>query len=601
MCYFATNLRINPLNVFSRRQFICNFVPVRHSALFYTPVFLLLALCARGQELWDSLTPYPKQELRAVWLTTLGGLDWPKTKAISPASRERQQRELCDLLDRMKDAGINTVLLQTRIRGSVIYPSSIEPWDVALTGQYGQDPGYDPLAFAVSEAHLRGMELHAWVVTVPAFKTDVAKKTGPKSLLATHPKLLRRHNGMYYLDPGEPATAAYIASICAEIAGNYDVDGIHLDYIRYPEQAASFPDGSTYSRYGKGQGKADWRRSNVTHIVEETHNAIRALKPWIKVSCSPVGKFSDTRRYSSRGWNAYDAVYQDAKGWLRLGCMDMLFPMMYFTGDHFYPFLIDWREGTGGRPVAPGLGIYFLSPTEKDWDLSVITRELQCSRSAGLGGQAFFRASFLADNVKGLCDYLSRAFYAYPALVPPCPWRDSEPPTAPASCARADTGPQMTELTWQTSTDNLSGGGVRYNVYASPSYPVDVSRAENLVATYLSEPHYSYNRLLGLNLAITAIDRCGNESEALQAGGGVSPVSHSEGQSLHYMPNDGQSLSLPPMPDAEYYVVTDLVGRTLLTGKWSGQVDISSLCSGVYCLRTLQRRGLSRPVGEFRK
>ncbi|MCD8302361.1 MAG: family 10 glycosylhydrolase [Prevotellaceae bacterium] len=574
---------------------------MKHSTLFHTLVFLLFALCARGQALWDTLTPYPKEELRAVWLTTLGGLDWPKTKTISTASRERQQRELCDLLDQLKSSGINTILFQTRIRGSVIYPSSIEPWDIALTGQYGQDPGYDPLAFAIREAHLRGMELHAWVVSVPAFKTDIARKMGPKSLFATHPKLLRKHSGMYYLDPGEPATAEYIASICAEIAGNYDVDGIHLDYIRYPEQASSFPDGSTYSRYGKGQAKADWRRSNVTHIVEVTRQAIRSLKPWLKVSCSPVGKYRDTRRYSSRGWNAYDAVYQDAKAWLRLGYMDMLFPMMYFTGDHFYPFLLDWGEGNGDRLVAPGLGIYFLSPKEKDWDLSVITRELQCSRSVRLGGQAFFRASFLTDNVKGLRDYLSQSFYAFPALVPSCPWLDSEPPTAPASCSRADVDSQMTELTWQSSTDNLPEGGVRYNVYASPSWPVDVSRAENLVATYLSEPHYSYNRLLGLNLAITAIDRCGNESEALQAGGGYSFASQSEGQSLHYMPHDGQSLSLPPMPEAEYYMVTDLIGRTILTGKWAEHVDISSLPRGIYRLRTLQKRGVSRPVGEFRK
>lgn len=107
-----------------------------------------------------------------------------------------------------------------------------------------------------------------------------------------------------------------------------------------------------------------------------------------------MGKYSDLSRYSSYGWNARDAVSQDAQRWLRLGWMDMLFPMMYFDGNHYYPFLADWKEHDAGRPVVPGLGIYFLNSREKNWPLLTVQRQMNVARSEGLGGQAFFRTRF---------------------------------------------------------------------------------------------------------------------------------------------------------------------------------------------------------------
>lgn len=466
---------------------------------------------------WQT-TP-PKHELRAVWVTTLGGLDWPRTKATSTIGIERQKQELCLLLDQLKACNINTVLLQTRIRGSVIYPSAIEPWDVCLTGQYDKNPGYDPLQFAIEETHRRGMELHAWVVTIPAFKVEVAKRMGKKSLLATHPELLKKHDGQYYLDPGQPGTANYLSAILSEFIGKYDIDGIHFDYIRYPENAGTFPDGPTYQKYGQGKPKSQWRRDNITAIVRRLYREVKAIKPWVVMSSSPVGKYRDTRRYSSRGWNCYDAVHQDAQGWLREGIQDALFPMMYFTGDHFYPFAIDWQEGTYGRYVAPGLGIYFLHPQEKNWDLSVITRELLYLRRNGLSGQAYFRSKFLTDNTKGLYNYLKEYFYPYPALPPKYPWQDAVAPEKPDGFTLAFMDNQMSELCWKPSTDNLQGG-VRYNVYASQEFPVDTDNPKNLVASLLPVPRYVYNRvtsmLYGVHLAVTAVDRSGNESEAAQ-------------------------------------------------------------------------------------
>lgn len=456
--------------------------------------------------------PAPKHEVRAVWLTTIMGLDWPKTMATGEGSRQQQKEELCQILDELQACHINTVVLQTRLRGSVIYPSRIEPWDICLTGQFDRDPGYDPLVFAIEETHRRGMELHAWLVTVPAFKIVNAKKMGKKSLMRTHPELLKKHGEQYYLDPGLPGSSKYLTAICQELVSNYDIDGIHFDYIRYPENPESFPDAATYKKYGKGKDKRSWRRDNITKMVRDAYEAVKELKPWVRVSCSPVGKFKDLSRYSAKGWSAFGTVYQDAQGWLRDGIMDMLLPMMYFQGDHFYPFAVDWQENCYGRPVAPGLGIYFLSPKEKDWDLGIIQRELCYLRQMGLGGQAYFRSRFLTDNTKGIYDFLQKDYYPYSALLPPMTWENAQMPETPRLVSRERVGGINERLEWTGQE------GCRYVIYASSRLPIDISNPANIVkVTYDNSFTYS---LLGAyyhdyHIAVTALDRYGNESQPL--------------------------------------------------------------------------------------
>lgn len=460
--------------------------------------------------------PAPKHEVRAVWLTTLSGLDWPKTKATNEKNRQQQKEELCRILDQLQQCGINTVFFQTRVRGSVVYPSQIEPWDISLTGQFGKDPGYDPLLFAIQESHRRGMELHAWVVTIPSFKAENARKMGRKSLYSTHPELLKKLGDTYYLDPGLPASAGYLTRICHEIVTRYDVDGIHFDYIRYPENAPNFPDAATYKKYGKGKKKDQWRRDNVTAIVRAIYNDVKAVKPWLRVSCSPVGKYEDLSRFSARGWAALTTVHQDAQGWLRDGIMDMLCPMMYFEGDHFYPFAADWQERAYGRTIAPGLGIYFLHPKERNWDWSIVQRELCYLRQQELGGQAYFRSQFLTDNTKGIYSYLQQDFYTHPALMPAMTWQSMEKPTAPRLTRRERMQGINEHLEW--SPVECNGTSCRYAIYISRQTPVDIDNAANLLAVTW-DTDYTYNlltsSLYGLHLAITAVDRYGNESEPL--------------------------------------------------------------------------------------
>ncbi|MGL5272645.1 MAG: glycoside hydrolase family 10 protein [Phocaeicola sp.] len=530
----------------------------------------------------------PKQEVRAVWITTLGGMDWPQQKAGSAIGIERQKRELCEQLDQYKAAHFNTILFQVRLRGDVIYPSTYETFSEALTGHTGKNPGYDPLAFAIEECHKRGMEFHAWLVTIPIGNKRQIKILGKNSIVHKKPSICKQHQGGWYLNPGHPETKHYLASIAQEIVAKYDVDGIHLDYIRYPEGAEKFPDADTFRMYGKGKSLNEWRRENITAIVREIYQQTKSLKPWVKVSSSPVGKYRDTNRYTSRGWNAYYTVHQDVRAWLEEGIHDAIFPMMYFQGNNFYPFALDWKENNNKRWVVPGLGIYFLSPKERDWPLDEITRQIYFIRRNGLNGQAFFRGRFLLNNTKGVFDELKLMHYTAPALLPPLTWLDSIPPTTPSSPQFKVQG-EKNELTWQASTDN-NNLPVAYHIYASENYPVDTNNPNNLLETSYRYTNYSYTSLSQHQLffAVTATDRYGNESSALE-------LNKPDNQKLPLL-NRGNTLYLPAA-NAKSYQVVNAMGGVVLKGAYQDHVFINSLPIGFYQVILIDANGKKETVG----
>ena len=481
---------------------------------------LLIALALPIQAQDEATSPFsstfPKREERAVWLATIGGIDWPRIKATDARSTERQKQELIDILDQLKRANINVVILQTRIRGSVIYPSAIEPWDNAITGKSNVGPSYDPLRFAIDECHKRGMELHAWIVSIPLGTAQRQKAYGSKSITRHHSSLCKTVGGEMFMIPGNPATADYIASLCKEIVENYDVDGISLDYIRYPESQYHFSDDNLY-KSSSGLTKAQWRRENITRIVKRVHDVVKPIKPWVRLSSSPIGKYSNLSRYRSGGWDCYDAVYQDPKLWLREGYQDMLFPMMYFLGNNYYPFVFDWKEGSSGHPVVPGLGIYFLDPREGKWQLSDVRPEMHAARDSRVGGIAFYRSYYLTNNFKGLYDCVCEEFFPYPALTSRMTWQsDTIPPSAPTDLQYVEG-----RLTWNSPSTSKE---IFYNVYASWEYPVDISRAENLIAMRLQQSALSVLNTKGYHYAVTAIDRFGNESQAVQEAATETPI-----------------------------------------------------------------------------
>ena len=386
----------------------------------------------------------PKREYRAVWLTTIKGLDWPQEEF--KGNDTAQRAALCTILDSLKAININTILLQTRIRGDVIYPSEIEPFSPVFTGKHGVGPSYDPLAFAIDECHKRGMQLHTWLVTIPL---------GDATYVKAHGK-------------------------------------------------ASLP-----SRRG---GTAAARRANITHIMRTLYHKVKSLKPWVCVSAATLGKYDDTSRYSSYGWNAYHTVHQEAQEWMRMGIVDAIFPMLYYAGNHFYPFVCDWGEHAYGRHVVAGLGTYQLHPEEKNWELEEIVRQLHVVRiHPTVAGTAQFRSQFVTDNTKGVYELL-RSFHPYPALVPPMPWLNATRPTMPQGL-EVTTRKHTLTLTWQPQE------GVTYNIYSSNSYPVDTTDPSNLRCTYYRDTTYTIampSLVHPHHYAVTAIDRYGNESEAIQ-------------------------------------------------------------------------------------
>lgn len=544
----------------------------------------------------------PKYEIRATWLTTLGGMDWPRSKAGNASGILRQQKELCEILDRLKAANFNTVLLQTRLRGDLIYPSSIETFAESMTGNTGRNPGYDPLAFAIEECHKRGMELHAWLVTIPAGNTRQVKLLGKNSVVQKNRKICKLYKGNWYLDPGNPETKEYLSRIVKEITSRYDIDGIHFDYIRYPEGADNFPDTDSFRKYGKGKNLKQWRRDNITDIVRRLYTDIKTIKPWVKVSSSPVGKYRDTNRYTSRGWNAYHVVYQDAQKWLKEGIHDALFPMMYFQGNNFYPFALDWKENDGNRWVVPGLGIYFLSPDEQNWSLDEIVRQIHFTRQVKLNGQAYFRNRFLLDNTKGILDELKENFYTAPALVPPMTWIDSIPPSPPAPLT-LPSPPSLQllpdgklRLGWQASTDN-SVGGVVYHLYGSDTYPVDVNNPKNLLATHLVSTTYDYRPNVPWRqkryFAVTAADRFGNESAPLE----LNAVSEPDMPLL----NKGDVLYLPQLENARDVKVYVATGEEVWHANYAGQLSIRSVPEGFYIVEVIDTEGKSIFMGTILK
>ena len=542
------------------------FVPLHanHSPMKKCLCFLLLILTflmAAAQS--------PKHEVRAVWLTTIGGIDWPHSYHA-----EAQKNELSKILDQLKVAGINTVLFQTRVRGTTIYPSAIEPWDGCITGTPGKAASYDPLQLCIDECHKRGMECHAWVVTIPVGKWN---KLGCKQLRQKYPKLIKRIGEDGYMDPEQSQTGDYIASICKEIVTEYDVDGIHLDYIRYPE--------TWKIKVSRAKG-----RDYITDIVRKINLAVKSQKPWVKLSCSPVGKYDDLRRYKAGGWNARTAVCQDAQAWLKDGLMDALFPMMYFQGNNFYPFVIDWKEQSNGRIVVPGLGIYFLDPREGKWTLDMVVRQMNVSRELGMG-HCYFRSKFFTDNTQGIYDFGKR-FDATPALVPPMTWAGQRAPSKPENLTI-----NGNTLSWEAAIDSSDASYLFYNIYASEDFPVDINKAENLMATRLTKTNLLVPNN-GKNYAVTAMNRYGMESTPAQlllnAGGryAVPSISKTDGRFVA-LPQKGQTL------DAYSIAIETFEGRQVAIRPYGSILDVRSLPNGIYQLRSMGKKGRNHRIGFF--
>ena len=313
-----------------------------------------------------------KYEFRGLWCATVTNIDWPSNGAKGNIAKQKQ--ELIDILDALQAGNINAVCLQVRSLSDALYQSSYEPWAAALTGTRGQDPGYDPLAFAIEETHKRGMELHAWV---NPFRVTSEKSTTGSTPYQALPETDKLYNTALkgkiveysitnsegnlqkgeILDPGYPEVREHIVKVLMEIVTKYDIDGLLMDDYFYPSVDANIkntfdsgsqtlyftPNQNTIEDFNENGSKLDdWRRGNVDKVIEALSNQMRAVKPWVRFGMGPFGIWSSGEKdviYTKYGIEKPDGItganYYGDRGcntveWIKNGWVDYVNPQLYW-------------------------------------------------------------------------------------------------------------------------------------------------------------------------------------------------------------------------------------------------------------------------------
>ena len=363
-----------------------------------------------------TLPPLPEGEFRGVWVATVNNIDWPSKRGLPV---EEQQRELIAILDRMSELNLNGVILQVRPSADALYPSPLEPWSEYLTGQMGvaPDPMWDPLAFAVTEAHKRGLELHAWLNPYRARRHTETTPASSDHITMARPDLVRDYGSFLWMDPGEPEVRQRTVEVVRDIVRRYDVDGIHFDdyFYPYPENDAEFPDEATWQRYGDGLSRDDWRRRNVDELIQQVGAAIREEKPHVRFGISPFGIWRPGHPRSVRGLDSYEKIYADSRKWLRLGWVDYFAPQLYWgqtAPQQRYSDLLKWwsRQNVRGKNMWIGLGAHRVAngrPNQFDAE-EIVGQIEQIRRTGQANGWILFNAKVVMQNRGGLADRLKQ-------------------------------------------------------------------------------------------------------------------------------------------------------------------------------------------------
>lgn len=376
---------------------------------FITSLFcLFLVVGCNNKKIADEQKATIKQDIpvRGVWLTTVSRLDWPSLSSVNLDSEklriEVQKKELTDKLDNLVKLGINTVFFQVKPDGTALYHSNILPWSEVLTGVVGKDPGYDPLAFIIAEAHKRNLKIHAWLNpyrvsmdTQPETIASLQKtlNSPPASVYVLHKDSIRTAYDRFVLNPGLPEVRNWITIIVAELVKNYDIDGIQFDdYFYYETPSSKLNDEATFQRYGQGfLDKASWRRNNTLLLIREVSSTIRSLKPTIEFGISPGGvwrNISDDPRGSDTkvGGPTYDRAYADTRLWVKEGLLDYIAPQIYWSFAREivkYDVIAKWWADvvrSTNTKLYIGVALYKVgvpSQTEPDWSIDGGVPELK--------------------------------------------------------------------------------------------------------------------------------------------------------------------------------------------------------------------------------
>ncbi len=367
-----------------------------------------------------NLPPLPQREFRGAWIAAVSNIDWPSKPGLPV---EQQKSELRSLIQTAADVGLNAIFFQVRPACDAVYRSNIEPWTEWLNGEMGKAPAgnFDPLQFAIQEAHARGLELHAWFN--PYRAGFIGKSVSPKHIRKTHPHLVRTYGGYYWLDPGDLAVQNHTTKVILDVVRRYNIDGVHLDDYFYPypdTKAGDFPDQPSWNRYRSAGGKldrADWRRDNVNKLVRRLQSEIAKEKAWVTFGISPFGIWRPGFPAQIRGLDAYDKIYADARLWLAKGWVDYMSPQLYWpigAREQSFPVLLKWwqEQSAAGRPVWPGGALSNIATG----GVEEIVNQLKLTRQSSQPGYVHWSLSRLAREPK-LQKEIAK-LYAEPALVP---------------------------------------------------------------------------------------------------------------------------------------------------------------------------------------
>ena len=438
----GSGFKVRSLFPFLARLLLLASVPIASRAATFAPSSVI--------------PPKPVREYRAAWVATVANIDWPSRKDLSTAE---QKAELLAILDRAAQLKLNTVIFQVRPACDAMYASPIEPWSEYLTGTMGKapEPFYDPLAFAVEEAHKRGLELHAWFNPYRARLLGSKSPAAPGHISKTQPQIVREYGKFLWLDPGEKETQDYSVSVIMDVVKRYDVDGIHFDDYFYPykEEDASgkemdFPDELSWKRYGAGKKRSrdDWRRENVNVFIQRLYKSIKSAKPWVKFGISPFGIWQPGNPPQIRGLNAYDKLYADSRKWFAEGWVDYFAPQLYWAiapPDQSFPVLLKWwaEQNAKHRLLMPGIDT---TKTRGRWKPEEIVNQIRLARNQpGVSGHIHWNMKSLMRNDN--LDASPRARSLFPASprapLPVAPQRPSQE-TAPVHYpSRRQPGPKL--------------------------------------------------------------------------------------------------------------------------------------------------------------
>jgi len=488
-----------------------------------------------------------KREYRATWMATVWRIDWPSKAGTSASVIATQKQDLINYLDKLEAMNMNAVCLQVRSMCDAFYQSSYEPWSSYLTGSRGTDPGWDPLTFAVEEAHKRGLELHAWVNPYRWATSSSGWNTAQDQQLINAGLLLTYTNGSSVttiLNPGLQGSIDRIVNVCKELAKNYEIDGIIFDDYFYPNGIPANSSADDYELYvesGTKMSFANWRRDNVNRMVRSVWEMLQETKPEIRFGIGPAGVAGTASTGASAhgvdpcptgsDWQ-YNGIYSDPLAWLDDGTIDYISPQLYWKTNHSTnPFgpLTEWWSYVANhfnRHHYASHSISFLassSNTQNDWAevAAQINYSRQYTENNAPGVNLYSAKNINGDNggVSGLGDYLAANVFQHKALMPAVTWKQATAHSAPENLTLSSN-----RLSWEAQEGTL----VKYSVYA---IPMSVDQEEALSATgdgiksdYLIAVSYNNYYVIpeqyqdGYYFAVCVIDGFGNEYSPAYSG-----------------------------------------------------------------------------------